>query len=100
MNLHVKAMKAIVVSSCLLLLGLLAGGCGTLDGGGSAPASQAAEVSDGGGTQGGTNDANPSIDLIQVGDRLIVNFADIPNPPTGMEQRVREDGAIMLGLFG
>lgn len=120
MNLHLNVMKRTVAWSCLLLLGLLAGGCETPGGGASAqktvlPAASpgmsaqvrtnvdgttwslgGTAVSPGTSTQAGMNEGDASIDLIHVGDRLTVNYADAPNPPQAMEQRVREDGKITL----
>lgn len=39
-----------------------------------------------------------SIDRILVGQNLTIMFADIPNPPDPVVQRVREDGTISLML--
>ncbi len=91
-------MKGMVLSVGLLLLTLLAGGCDTPGGGSSAPRADATAGAQGTSAQAVTNEDDASIDFIHVGDRVTVNYADIPNPPTPMEQRVRDDGTITLAL--
>lgn len=43
-----------------------------------------------------TLDTESGIDFIRVGERLLVTITDVPQPPTAIEQRVREDGKIGL----
>ena len=47
----------------------------------------------------GTPDRVPTtIDSIKIGDKLTIEFSDIPNPPPPFVQTVRDDGTIGLPL--
>jgi len=94
------------VVSCLLLTGLLFGGCQTnkADSGFSevpgmpettpagSPPRQAAPASTGTTTTNGD-----SAEFIKIGDILLITFSDLPPPPLGaFDQKVKDDGAITL----
>lgn len=67
---------------CMLLAAGLLVGCGGV------------EVYDG--RTAGQSEVPEGIDIIRVGDRILVTFTDVANPPPAVEQRVRESGFITL----
>lgn len=49
---------------------------------------------------GTTVPAPPSPDLLRAGDKISINYADIPSPPEPHEETIREDGSITPPLIG
>lgn len=45
---------------------------------------------------GPQNTTAPSADVLHPGDMINIRFSDVPNPPLGVDTRIREDGSILL----
>jgi protein involved in polysaccharide export with SLBB domain len=88
MNSYLKSLGRVVGLTCFLGTFLALAGCGSLH----SPAS--AE------TTNNTPSNLESSDLLRPGDILIINFSGVTDPPAKHEDRIREDGFIMLSLIG
>ena len=61
------------------------------------PAAGAAPMKGGqGGTVAASNADNPVATLLQIGDEILVSFADTPNPIPAIVDSIKEDGSIIL----
>jgi polysaccharide export outer membrane protein len=104
--------KRLCVASCLVLAGLLFAGCQTteVDSGysqvpGVETTARAGAASASGGqltatpvatNSGAVTNAEPSSEIIQTGNILLITFGDLPTPLPAFDQRVRDDGTITL----
>jgi protein involved in polysaccharide export with SLBB domain len=74
----------------LVLAAALGGGCETLSGSGQSGADPAAQVA----AQQVLKD-----DFLRPNDLVVVVYAGIPNPPDKHEERIKDDGTILLPLL-
>lgn len=84
MNCLQRYFRAGIAVLALGLIGLLGNGCETY--------STTQDVAP------GAVAPDPTADTLQVGNKLIITFADMPTPIPPMEETIREDGMISLHL--
>jgi protein involved in polysaccharide export with SLBB domain len=103
-----KVVGRLCIVSCLFLMGLLLAGCQTNRGDAGfsevpgmetvTPGVSASAATPSVAAKSGTAvNAEPSSEIIQLGNVLLITFSDLPPPPLpAFDQRVRDDGKITL----
>ena len=86
-------MRRFVAVACAVVLLAISIGCDTTSG--------VRAPSDSGATTAAKPAVRPpagGVDVLRIGDRIVVTYSDIPSPPSPSAQQVREDGKISLHL--